>query len=75
MSTSVQCPCCKKELYTTQHIEGPYFGKVSGPPLEQDSKGAYMVCPHCECRVDFIGSGQLHLSPAQPCAKHETNNV
>lgn len=69
MITSVPCPCCTKELYTTSHIEGPHFSKQSGPPLEQDSKSAFMVCPHCKCRVDFIGTGQLQLSPIQLCEK------
>lgn len=69
MTTSVACPCCAKELYTTAHIEGPHFSKQSGSPIDQDAKGAFMVCPHCKCRVDFVGSGQLSLSPLQSCAK------
>lgn len=69
MITSVACPCCPNELYTTAHIEGPHFAKQSGPPLEQDSKGPFMICPHCQCRVDFIGSGQLQPSPVQSCEK------
>ena len=39
MATSVPCPSCEMELYTTEHLQGPYFGKGSGPPLQQDSKG------------------------------------
>lgn len=35
----------------------------------QDSTGAFMVCPHCESRVNFIGSSQLQVSPIQPCQK------
>ena len=69
MITSVACPCCTKELFTTSHIEGPHHSKQSGPPLDQDSKGAFMVCPLCKCRVDFVGIGQLTLSPLQSCVK------
>lgn len=69
MATSVACPCCGKELYVTEHIQGPYTGKVSGPPLHQDSTGAFIVCQNCESRVNFIGSSQLQLSPIQLCQK------
>jgi hypothetical protein len=69
MVTPVACPCCAKELYATEQIQGPHFGKVRGPQLRQDSRGAFMMCPHCACRIDFVGSGQLQLSPIQPCGK------
>ena len=69
MVTSVACPCCSKELYTTEHIQGPYVSKVKGPQLQQDSNGAFMVCPHCKSRLEFIGTGQMQLSPIQPCTK------
>jgi C4-type Zn-finger protein len=69
MANSVPCPCCAKELYVTEHIEGPYSGKVSGPSLQQDSSGAFMICPHCTSRIEFVGSGQLQPSPIQPCKK------
>ena len=69
MITSVDCPCCSKLLYTTANIEGPYFAKQSGPPLSQDTRGAFMVCRHCNCRIDFVGAGQLTLSSLQSCEK------
>lgn len=69
MVTSVACPCCSRELYATELIQGPYFGKVRGPELQQDSTGAFMVCPHCESRVDFMGTGQIQLAPIQHCKK------
>ena len=69
MANPVACPCCREELYSTVQIQGPHFGKASGPALEQDSAGAFMVCPHCKSRVEFVGSGQLQLSPIQACKK------
>jgi len=70
MVTTVLCPCCEKELYETAPLEGPHAGMVSGPPLEQDENGLFMLCSHCEKRIDFIGSGGvLHLSPIQQCRK------
>ena len=70
MITPVVCPCCSNELYTTEHIQGLYFGKVGGPKLQQDSKGAFMVCTHCMSRVEFVGTGgQMKVSPIQPCTK------
>ena len=69
MSNIVNCPCCQKELYQSAHIEGPHFGKVSGPELQQQFNRAFMVCPHCQCEVEFEGSGSMKISPIQPCLK------
>jgi C4-type Zn-finger protein len=70
MITSVACPCCGEELYATEHIQGPYFGQVGGSKLQQDAKGAFMVCSHCKSRVDLVGTGgQMQLSPLQPCTR------
>ncbi|MEO4029366.1 hypothetical protein ABH313_15110 [Chromobacterium vaccinii] len=68
--TLIACPCCGCSLYKTQPISGPYQGKLEGPELQQDDQGLFMVCPNCQCRIEFTGTGQISLSLIQPCIKH-----
>ncbi|WP_152527001.1 hypothetical protein [Pseudogulbenkiania ferrooxidans] len=66
----IACPCCGDDLYKTQPISGPYRSKIEGPEFRQDDQGLFMVCPNCQCRIEFTGIGQISLSPTQTCIKH-----
>lgn len=67
MTDTVPCPCCNEALYKTAAIDKLHRGKVDGPELQQSGDRLFMVCPHCQNEIEFIGSGQISLSPIQPC--------
>jgi hypothetical protein len=69
MADSVLCPCCHEDLYTTAAIDQLHRSKIDGPELQQSDNRIFMICPNCQNEIDFVGSGQLSLSPVQPCNK------
>ena len=69
MTNSVPCPCCNMELYSTTQLNETHSTKSKGAELKQANNRIFMICPNCQNEIEFIGSGQLRLSPIQPCTK------
>jgi len=63
---SVQCPCCKKELYrTVTNSEGIREMAKGSSRMEQDNNGPFMVCQHCSKRVLLESVPTPQGSPVQ----------
>jgi len=73
----VECPCCRGELYQ-QVLVATAPGEVwarstSSPKIEDDDKGRFMTCRHCQRKIRLIevpapASGKgLQIDPKQKC--------
>lgn len=71
---SIKCPCCSQALYRVVAVS-PRVMALSGdsPRIENDLKGYFMMCPHCDKRIAFVrvtaAPGSIGFEPArqQPC--------
>ena len=48
----VDCPNCGRRLYTALSLEDVVAADApTGPKVENDAKGDYLSCPHCNARI------------------------
>ena len=53
MTSSIACPFCKCELYTTSQIPGGSSKLAAEAKIQSDKAGTFMDCPSCKARVAF----------------------
>ncbi len=55
VTKSVPCPCCGKELCSTQETETGKFTTPYGASIQEDSSNGYfMQCSHCKRNIVVV---------------------